>query len=161
MTKGNFGSQRQPGQPHQCQNPQCVTCRLFGVGASERVESGPCRLVVRDCIIAEEDPATERVKEQSQGLPFTEEKTETAIDRITGAAKGTTLRKTERVPAGVAFALDLSLRVMDTDDEAQLLETLKDAMRLLEKDALGGSGSRGYGKIRFEQLTLDGQAFTL
>ena len=29
-------------------------------------------------------------------------------------------------------------------------------MNLLEQDALGGSGSRGYGKIQFKQVTLDG-----
>ncbi len=29
-------------------------------------------------------------------------------------------------------------------------------MRLLELDSLGGSGSRGYGKLAFEGLELDG-----
>jgi CRISPR-associated protein Csm3 len=28
-------------------------------------------------------------------------------------------------------------------------------MKLLEQDALGGSGSRGYGRIRFSNLQLD------
>lgn len=158
MSRGNFGDR---GQPHRCQDARCVTCRLFGVGASERSETGPCRLIVRDCLIAESDEKTGRVKEQSVGLPYTEDKAETAINRITGAAQGGSLRKTERVPAGVAFTLDLSLRVMDTDGEADLLDALKAAMRLLQQDALGGSGSRGYGKIRFENLTLDGEAFTL
>jgi CRISPR-associated protein Csm3 len=35
---------------------------------------------------------------------------------------------------------------------------------LLELDALGGSGSRGYGRVRFENLTLiglDGKNYTL
>jgi CRISPR-associated protein Csm3 len=33
---------------------------------------------------------------------------------------------------------------------------LLEALKLLEHDALGGSGSRGYGRVRFEDLTLDG-----
>ena len=30
-------------------------------------------------------------------------------------------------------------------------------LKLLELDSLGGSGSRGYGKIALEGLTIDGQ----
>ena len=30
-------------------------------------------------------------------------------------------------------------------------------MKLLEMDALGGSGSRGYGRIEFKELKLDGK----
>jgi CRISPR/Cas system CSM-associated protein Csm3 (group 7 of RAMP superfamily) len=31
----------------------------------------------------------------------------------------------------------------------------------MEKDYLGSSGSRGYGKIKFLELTFDGQPFPL
>ncbi len=161
LSKGNV---KEDGRPHSCNNDKCVTCRLFGVGASETSKVGPCRIVVRDCMICEDDPTTKRVKDLSDGLPYTEEKTENAINRITGATqtKKGPLRKTERVPAGVAFNLDISLRIMDTDDdEEKLLDALKKSMRLLEKDGLGGSISRGYGKIRFENLTIDGKPFNL
>ena len=30
-------------------------------------------------------------------------------------------------------------------------------LKLLELDSLGGSGSRGYGKVKFVQVTIDGQ----
>ena len=30
-----------------------------------------------------------------------------------------------------------------------------EALRLLEQDALGGSGSRGYGRVRIQQLAVD------
>ena len=32
------------------------------------------------------------------------------------------------------------------------METLAEGMKLLQFDYLGGSGSRGYGKIRFENI---------
>jgi len=158
LSAGNFAAD---GRPHKCQNPNCVTCRLFGVGAAEKMETGPCRLIVRDCLLLETDKQTMLVGEQTTGLPYTEDKAETAINRITGAAQNGSLRKTERVPAGVAFDLDMSLRVMDSDNEEELMIALKSAMCLLQQDALGGSGSRGYGKITFDDLHIDGQPQSL
>ncbi len=141
-----------------CENG-CMVCRLFGAAASDNAKIGPGRLIIRDSVIATEDAITKRVDQLSTGLPYTEDKAETAINRITGAAQRGSLRKTERVPAGVAFKLDMSLRVMDIDDEEKILGELKKAMQLLERDALGGSTSRGYGKIKFENVTIDGQPF--
>jgi len=40
------------------------------------------------------------------------------------------------------------------DDDQRLLHDLLTAMRLLEDSALGSSGSRGYGKVRFKNLRL-------
>jgi CRISPR-associated protein Csm3 len=40
----------------------------------------------------------------------------------------------------------------------QCLNRLIEGLKLLEKDALGGSGSRGYGKIRFRNLAVDGKS---
>jgi len=37
---------------------------------------------------------------------------------------------------------------LNEDDD--LLDYLLEGLKLLEMDALGGSGSRGYGRIRFE-----------
>jgi CRISPR-associated protein Csm3 len=71
------------------------------------------------------------------------------------------LRKTERVPAGVQFTLDMSLRVMDTDNKIRLLNTLLTGLALLQMDALGGSGSRGYGKVEFDALAIEGQPLNL
>ena len=47
-------------------------------------------------------------------------------------------------------------KVID-DEEKTLLPTVLAGLKLLELDSLGGSGSRGYGKIALEGLTIDGQ----
>ncbi len=158
----NTGKFKDDGKPHgyteSCENG-CIVCRLFGAAASDNAKIGPGRLIIRDCVIAEDDLLTKRVEQLTTGLPYTEDKAETAINRITGAAQRGSLRKTERVPAGVAFKLDMSLRVMDIDDEEKITGALKAAMQLLERDAIGGSTSRGYGKIKFENVTIDGQPF--
>ena len=44
---------------------------------------------------------------------------------------------------------------IDADDGGELRRVLYRGLRLLELDSLGGSGSRGYGKIKFRGLQLD------
>ena len=149
-------------RPNVCnaKDTPCPICHLFGAAAGEGAPIGPGRLIVRDCVIEETAGSNKRINEASKGLPFTEEKTEISINRIKCSVDGT-LRKTERVPAGVEFTLDMSLRVMDSDNEKKLLDTLLIGMALLQMDALGGSGSRGYGKVKFDELAIDGQPLTL
>jgi CRISPR-associated protein Csm3 len=74
---------------------------------------------------------------------------ENMIDRIRGVAEHP--RNTERVPAGARFDFNLTLRVHDGED---LLSTVLRGLKLLELTGLGGSGSRGYGKVKFTNLML-------
>ena len=46
-------------------------------------------------------------------------------------------------------------------DEDLFSKYVRKGLRLLQQDALGGSGSRGYGKIRFENLKVAGEDFDL
>jgi CRISPR-associated protein Csm3 len=75
------------------------------------------------------------------------------IDRIRGVAEHP--RNTERVPATAKFDFNLTIRIHDNED---FLQTVLQGMRLLELTGLGGSGSRGYGKIKFADLKLDDQS---
>jgi CRISPR-associated protein Csm3 len=87
---------------------------------------------------------------------FVESKTEVAIDRITGTAKSGALRIIERVPAGVVFDLEIILKSYESDEEAEFLDILLKGLKLLQNDALGGSGSRGSGRIEIHDLKVDG-----
>jgi len=91
---------------------------------------------------------------------FVEAKTEVAINRITGTAQGGALRTIERVPAGVVFDLHIVLKNYEKSDEDNL-EIIKKGLKLLENDALGGSGSRGSGRIEFFDLQVDGASIDL
>lgn len=119
-----------------------------GAGASLVKEIGPTRLSFWDC------PLTQAwVDEMRQrNLLLTETKTENMIDRIGGEAKNP--RSTERVPAGARFEFRLSIRIHDNEN---LMPTVYEGLRLLELTGLGGSGSRGYGKLKFVKLELDGR----
>jgi CRISPR-associated protein Csm3 len=88
-----------------------------------------------------------------RNLLLTENKSENMIDRIRGVAEHP--RNTERVPAGARFAFNLTLRVHD--DDTELLPLVWRGLKLLELTGLGGSGSRGYGKVQFTRLDLEGQ----
>jgi CRISPR-associated protein Csm3 len=56
--------------------------------------------------------------------------------------------------------LQMVFRLYDTGDggarDRECLNWLLAGLHLLEQDALGGSGSRGYGRIAFEDLTVFG-----
>ena len=86
-----------------------------------------------------------------RNLLLTETKMENSIDRIRGVAEHP--RNTERVPASATFDFALTVRIHDGED---LLATVYEGLKLLELTGLGGSGSRGYGKVKFASLNLDG-----
>jgi CRISPR-associated protein Csm3 len=131
--------------------------QLFGVGGGDELDDdearqiGPTRLSFWDAPLRGD--WVEEVRKENQLL--VEIKTENRIDRIKGVAEHP--RQTERVPAGATFEFRLSIKVLDTDrDGADLRRILLQGLRLLELDSLGGSGSRGYGKVKFTHLRLDG-----
>jgi CRISPR-associated protein Csm3 len=130
--------------------------RLFGgapEGANQNAEIvseiGPTRLAFWDCSL--EPGWVEEMRKRN--LLLTENKSENMIDRIRGVAEHP--RNTERVPAGARFAFNLTIRVHDTDTD--LLAMVWRGLKLLELTGLGGSGSRGYGKLQFTRLELEGQ----
>ncbi len=128
--------------------------KLFGVSGGDNLninqakEIGPSRLSFRDAM-----PSEAWLQEASDNAwLLTEAKSENSINRIAGVAENP--RQTERVPAGAQFEFSLQMKVLDSDDEQAMLDTLLKGLRLLEMDALGGSGSRGYGRVR---LNLNGE----
>lgn len=154
-----FGTVRDDGHAwgyddKQDADPADPVLRIFG-NALKGWKAGPTRLMVRDARLSDAD--RKRYAEAPEA--FFEEKTEVLIDRISGKAHNNVgPRQTERVPDGVGFDLEMVFRLYDLGDGAerdiQCLDWLLLGLSLLEKDALGGSGSRGYGRIALENLQL-------
>jgi CRISPR-associated protein Csm3 len=90
---------------------------------------------------------------RKKGLPFYESKYEVNIDRIKGTVNTRSggPRQRERVVAGAVFEFEIGLRLFGEDEETYKT-LLKRGLELLQQDTLGGSGSRGYGRIRFFDL---------
>lgn len=85
-----------------------------------------------------------------------EVKFENSINRITAEANP---RQIERVISGAVFDLNIIYDIEYYDnfcDEKvkEDFEILKEGFELLEYDYLGGSGSRGYGKIKLKELDV-------
>lgn len=143
-----------PGTPHSCQDVACEICRLFGAGqVRDNVQGrGPTRLLFRDAPLSQVsqlalNDAIER------GQRYYEIKTETMMNRNTGTVAGGTLHTFERVPQGAKFDLLITLRALTGDDVPALKAEVERGLKALENDYLGGSGSRGYGKIRILDLS--------
>lgn len=151
----NYGEVHKPGGHGgwNCDGVDCPICRIFGSNAGEG-ELGPGRLIVRDAYLTGEWEA--KIQERLlEGEPVTEIKYENTINRITAMANP---RQMERVPAGVEFAFEIGYRVFDTGDggamDREMFGRVIEGLRLVEADTLGGSGSRGYGRVAFEGLEL-------
>ncbi len=121
---------------------------LFGFAR----ENKPSKLIVRDAYLTDESVNSLKKCSDTLDMPFTENKYENTIDRTRGVAQHP--RQQERVPAGVQFGIEMIINVWDNDNADALLQMLKDAIRLIENDYLGGSGSRGYGQVTFGELSI-------
>lgn len=117
---------------------------LFGFSQTNQ----PSKLIVRDSMLTQE--SVEMLKAAELDMPYTEGKWENVIDRVKGTAEHP--RQTERIPAGVSFDVEFVINVWDEDKEDNLIGLLNKGINALENDYLGGSGSRGYGQIKFGEL---------
>ena len=119
--------------------------RLFGSAKKGNVKRS--RLLFSDMVLANEGELR-RAGLQS----MTEVKFENSISRLTAVANP---RQIERAVRGSIFELDLIYEVEDEKEMIEDVETLAEGMRLLQYDYIGGSGSRGYGKIAFENIIAE------
>jgi len=126
----------------------CSVCQIFGLPGEDWVDA-PTRLIVRDVPMTLE--SEEILLKAHTDAAYTEVKTEVAIDRITSKAAP---RNIERVPAGAVFGpAELVFSIFKQTDLDNFKFVL-DALQLVEDDYLGGSGSRGSGKVAFTNLNL-------
>lgn len=140
--------------------------KLFGTSASSNKQDnkeqnnqsvekyGITRLLFSDLYLNKDNKDTSNnTKTNDYDLTkIFEVKPETTINRFTGKAEHP--RFTERVVAGTKFTGTITLKVFNQDDENKFITLLKIGLKLLELDALGGSSSRGYGKV---SITFNGE----
>ena len=121
-----------------------IVNNLFGYASNNQ----PSKLIVRDAYLTAD--SVEKLVAASLDMPYTENKYENTIDRIKGKAEHP--RQSERVPAGAEFDVEMVINVWDNDNADKLKQLLQQGIALIENDYLGGSGSRGYGQVKFGEL---------
>ena len=132
------------GDPCNC--GECKICKLFGAHKAKNPKE-PIRLRIDDFYPLPE--TIEMWEEVLEGV-YTELKSENTIDRIKGTASNP--RHTERVIPGSEFEGIITIRIFEGDTFEDTLEVLEKGIKMLEDDYLGGSGSRGYGRVEFENI---------
>jgi len=144
------------GDVHVCRDEseaiKCPICRIFGVPVDNKnpfTKLGPTRLITRDAFLTESC----RNEWKQEGRLFTEFKSENILNRVTAKA---TPRDLERVIPGAEFDLELVYRIFDMGDggskDEEFFNYVVQALKCVQDDVLGGSGSRGCGKIEFVDL---------
>ena len=118
-----------------------IVLRLFGNAKKTVQEHRNSRLIFSDMILKQLDIHS-----------ATEVKFENSINRLTAVANP---RQIERVIRGSEFELELIYNVEDETQIQEDFEAIRYGLTLLEYDYLGGSGSRGYGKVKFEDLQAE------
>lgn len=119
--------------------------RLFGSAKNKKRS----RILISDMQMCNEAELRDR------GLTsLTEVKYENAINRATGKANP---RQIERAIRGTVFDLSIIYEVNDENinEIEEDMNNLIFGMKLLQYDYLGGSGSRGYGKVKFNELYME------
>lgn len=123
--------------------------RLFGSTKKDNNNRPmPSRLLFSDSVITQES----RENIFSKGaMSVTEIKFENTINRATGVA---TPRQIERVVRGAVFPLEIIYEVINEDEISDDFKYLAESLSMLQNDYIGGNGSRGYGRIKFNNLDV-------
>ncbi len=121
--------------------------KIFGVSGAAKNPLGPTRTSFYDLFLTD---SSKKLLKEKVGALMTEDKAEVKVNRIKGT--GENPRHTERVPAGAEFNFKVIYKVFDNEDEKLFNKYFLLGLKLLEIDGLGGSVSRGYGKVEFSEL---------
>lgn len=117
--------------------------RLFGSSSDTSNAAGTgiqmSRLQFSDCFLTNRDD-----------LPQVfENKFENTIDRLTSVANP---RQMERVVRGAKFRFEIIYNVEEVDELEEDFNSIALGFTLIENDYLGGGGTRGNGRVRFEDV---------
>lgn len=118
--------------------------RLYGSNDGKITLS---RLQFFDIILS--DYSIEKFKGVEFDLPYTEIKYENTINRGTGIAMP---RQLERVPSGSEFSFKLVYNIENIEELEEDINNILKSFELLEDDYLGGHGTRGYGRVKFNEM---------
>jgi CRISPR-associated protein Csm3 len=126
---------------------ECIR-RVFGSAKKDRNNKvHASKIIVSDMFLMNEDEIRNRGIES-----LTEVKFENSINRATAVANP---RQIERAIKGLQFGIDMIYEVENGKEDEVIddIKLLAEGMKMLEYDYLGGSGSRGYGKVQFFDMT--------
>lgn len=139
-------SRNERGMPlPSCANDAPEIKRVFGTPGGKNEKPRVARLQFSDAFL------TNREQLKRRG-DVTEVKSENTINRATSIANP---RSMERVVRGATFAVTWFYTMEDENELLDDLALLAEGCKLLSLDYLGGSGTRGYGRVAFEDFRVE------
>ncbi|XRO77253.1 type III-A CRISPR-associated RAMP protein Csm3 [Methanocaldococcus sp. 10A] len=148
LKENKFNVEKKSAMPCSC--GFCEICKLFGPHNSKNILY-PRRVIVRDAFLINEKTNEPLTKKDEDYDDYFEVKPENVIDRIKGTAQHP--RQIERVRKGSKFSFEVIFNLYDKND-VDLIKKFIEGLKLLEDDYIGGCGSRGYGKIKFDKMNV-------
>ena len=128
-----------------------VLLNIFGATAGGNGKKGPTRITVKDVFLSENSEKEVKRMKEKKGTD-TELKTENSINRLDSSANP---RNLERVPRNLVFNMEINFKVLSIDNKNEIEKMIKEGLKLVEIEGLGGSVSRGSGQIKFENLKIE------
>lgn len=121
---------------------------LFGSSADNDIKEA--RLQFYDLFLKNAD----ELEKKNLDLLYTEIKFENTINRISAVANP---RQLERVPAGAIFEFKLIYNAIKSEKDNILedFNLISSGIKALQLDYIGGSGTRGYGKVSFSNFKVE------
>ena len=123
---------------------------VFGGTAGGNGRKGPTRITVKDIFLSEDSEKEVKKMKERTGTD-TELKIENSINRLDSSANP---RNLERVPRNLIFDMEINFKVLNIDKKDEIEKIIKDGLKLVEIEGLGGAVSRGSGQIKFENLKI-------
>lgn len=125
-----------------CSDGNHIISKIFGCGKSDKI-TFPGALIVRDAFLCDEE------KNKNKKDLF-EVKSENSINRRSGTANSP--RFIERVNPEINFDMELVIKEYEGVDYQEVKDYIVKGLEMLQLDYLGGSGTRGYGKIDISEI---------
>ena len=113
------------------------------------------RVIFRDAFMTPESLQSQEEAAAEGGGYYSEVKNEISMNRETLTAQRGGLRTLERIIPGSELELEIVLRLFENDPVDEYVTFIQEGLALLQHDTLGGSGSRGYGKVSIKDLEVE------
>ena len=122
--------------------------RLFG-SKQTKTDKRLGRLQFCDAFLTDE--SKNELSKKQLDLPYTEIKFENSINPISLVANP---RQIERAVKGSKYEVVINYTLQSEDEVIEDFKNIAKGFKLLQLDYIGGSGTRGYGRIRFNKIEI-------
>lgn len=148
-SRPKYAAKIQNGMPCGCGSEDCMVCRLFGAHKNTRTRAGLPRLIAHNMTI-NKDFKDQLIRSGGTTTDMVDIKYSTMINRQTKTAANGSLRNIEIVSAGTVFDCKFTLKILENDNEEELIKELRFIIDRIEIEGIGSKTTSGNGQVKFD-----------